>query len=1221
MGINSENNSNIENLKQQENLASAVDGVTSSAQQLASANTKVADSTRDMRDGIDSTTDKLDKMQEGLDKTLRSIHLLPAAIEEYTKTINKNMAYAREDLQEGFFKGILNEKLWGFRAELGRETEELKQAMEASKKSALQAIEHANKTGKEQDKQIADAAKLRAQQLETAYQNRKNMKFSQQLNIKLARDMKTQLLEIGKKMFSDLWGYAKKLLDDAYSKDKSTIEQNYDTIMSMNSYNHGEYAKLIDRLQEKIDASGLGDVISVNTLQENLTKTMQMGLQGALAESNAYYASIAEKAGITFDWYGTEWTNLISQMNRTGKDYEKVMKSVITTTDDLAEVYGDSTGLAGGRANQMMSAASTLGTTYGLSEEAIGNIYKSLAVTSQELTNYGIDTTNFVQDITGALESGLSNKDLGVIFGTGGASGAEVEAKIKAGRFDELMLQYMDNLEAMYKGQNSEMVNALQGALGSSFSNTDYQAFQTYWEQEGSLSDNFNKVMSASNSSMEDINGELKNYVTTQESYETKMENNLAKIAEFYTQNPILEVIGKTLQGGLATIIGILTAWGGKQLLNKFLGGKAGNPGGLFNFGKSLRNSKLPDGFKLGKNGQLLELQASKGGSGPLRWMKSSKSVSDVTGGATKVGGLSKIGQFFNNGTAFASKGGTLAKVGSKVFSTGGKALGITGSLISMGIDGYQGYKEDGWAGAIRGAITGSGKAATSGWDVAKGAGSGALKGAGIGMMFGPLGAGIGAAVGGLAGLVTGIIDVTDKQKQLKIGLEGLNTAAANFTETLSKSEERQTKSLSLEKLAEKAKKGDIAATKQLASIIPDVNNYLDENGTLQAEYGDTLDQLIKLEQQKLYRETLYDYGTQYNENEALHAGTLKTNTETHLGNLTKAQTIKSWDSNLDTMTKNAENAHLTSGYSMSKMGFISYTDADGKTVEAPSVGKEKTEWEINTLKSLGAPQEIIDAVSNGSVSGTEALAKLGLFGDGSTNDTVKGYINGFDNWYNKYKDTYAEIQKAVSSLQKVIFTPEQIKSYMGFSSWSSLTSAWPSNAEFTAQDTFNRGFQAFNSLYDYASSKDSTVTAYLYNLLTDEQKSKYKSYFEYLTATYKDASPLALYEKFNSIAGFEEEYKPKFAVGTVGNSTIPYDNYLALLHRGEQIKTSAEVALDEAKHVASTNTQSTIHDVVLNQTNTIINLLTNIYQVLSSGRANPVKLSTKIKYDLPGAT
>ena len=132
----------------------------------------------------------------------------------------------------------------------------------------------------------------------------------------------------------------------------------------------------------------------------------------------------------------------------------------------------------------------------------------------------------------------------------------------------------------------------------------------------------------------------------------------------------------------------------------------------------------------------------------------------------------------------------------------------------------------------------------------------------------------------------------------------------------------------------------------------------------------------------------------------------------------------------------------------------------------------------------------------------------------------------------------------------------------------------------------------------------------------------EYKSFNE-IASQYADLKPSELLTWVNNsttanTTGGKLHYNAAFATGT---DYVPYDNYLALLHRGEQVKTSAEVALEEANHVASTNTQSAIHDVVLNQTNTIINLLTNIYQVLSSGRADPAKLSTKIKYDLPGAT
>lgn len=1208
MGINSENNNNTENLKQQENLASAVDGVTSSAQQLASANTKVADSTRDMRDGIDSTTDKLDKMQEGLDKTLRSIHLLPAAIEEYTKTINKNMAYAREDLQEGFFKGILNEKLWGFRAELGRETEELKQAMEASKKSALQAIEHANKTGKEQDKQIADAAKLRAQQLETAYQNRKNMKFSQQLNIKLARDMKTQLLEIGKKMFSELWGYAKKLLDDAYSKDKSTIEQNYDTIMSMNSYNHGEYAKLIDRLQEKIDASGLGDVISVNTLQENLTKTMQMGLQGALAESNAYYASIAEKAGITFDWYGTEWTNLISQMNRTGKDYEKVMKSVITTTDDLAEVYGDSTGLAGGRANQMMSAASTLGTTYGLSEEAIGNIYKSLAVTSQELTNYGIDTTNFVQDITGALESGLSNHDLGVIFGTGGATGDQVEQKIKEGKFDELIVQYMNNLEMYYKDQNSEMVTALQGALGSSFSNTDYQAFQTYWEQEGSFSANFEKAMGASNSDIEDINGELKNYVTTQESYETKMENFMADIAEWMVQNPVAEVLGKTIQSGLSTIIGILLGFLGNQALNKFLGGGSGGDDinlskkslsnlktSFSNIWKGKQTNVLKSGYSIADNGAIYAPDGSFASAGDA--YAKTNGLNKFFSIKAKPEGISQIGGGTTLGAGATTVAGGLALIA-------GTAMAINDAKKAEenGISGWKGaltgYTEvaknegDVTAQTARNTLKG---AAIVGGATAVGAGlTGLATGATVGSAVPVIGTAIGAIVGLTAGLVTGYVEYTKASNVLLRNTANLAEGLAKTAESTAEVHQAFQKLHNIYSVREEAEKGNSDAIESLVSQFPVLGKYVDESGNKLDGFDRVLDNLIKSMEADTNTKGVS------NMNEVFKDTSIEEIKKGHGSMYNQLGDVAKWASQ-----KNKSEAVG----SLMDSGTIS-------DISKGVVGKGNTEWvKTSTGEKIKAKDLIDELVSAGAlesaddVNGWDIKEVVGLA-------QHAGVLAGED-----YKTHYfSKIDSLTSDSSALVSLATELESIKSFAE----------NMDLTAYlDQFERqGFVSGVKASEIATNWDLAMQSawgihkantYYENALSDASGGQYVTP-EDVSATLFTTLPSTAWknEKFRKAMGLSVEPPGSFAVGT---DYVPYDNYLALLHRGEQVKTSAEVALDEAKHVASTTTQSAIHDVVLNQTNTIINLLTNIYQVLSSGKADTANLSTKINYDLPGVT
>lgn len=1199
MGINSENNN--ENLKQQEAMANAIDGATAGAQQFANATEAAGKAGKKMTGSLSEITEGIDDFSEGLDKALKSIHLLPGAIEEYTKIANKNMAYAAEDIREGFIKGIFNEKLWAVRAELGRETEELKIAMEQARKS----MEQAEASNDEYEKHTAQ---LRYEQLKTAYDERKDMKVSQQLNKKLAYDMKTELLKIGKQMFSDLWSYAKKILDEAYAKDKSTIEQNYGTIMSYNSYNHGEYAKLIDRLQEKIDASGLGDVISINTLQENLTKTMQSGLQGALAESNAYYASIAEKAGITFDWYGSEWTTLISQMNRTGKDYEKVMKSVISTTDDLAEIYGDSKGLSEGRANQMMAAASSLGTTYGLSEDAIGNIYKSLAVTSQELTNYGIDTNNFVQDITGALQSGLSNPDLGVIFGTGGATGDQVEQKIKEGKFDELILQYMNNLEDMYKGQNTEMVNALQGALGSSFSTTDYQAFQTYWEQEGSFSTNFEKAMGKSNSSIGDIEGELKDYVTTQESYETKMENSMADIAEWMVQNPVAEVLGKTIQTGINSIIGILLAYLGNQALNKFLGGKGPNGEGINLSKNSLNNLKtsfsniwkgkqtnvLKSGYNIADNGAIYAPDGSFASAGNA--YARTNGLNKFFSITAKPEGISQIG------------GGTT--LGAGATAVGGAAALIAGG--AMAVNDYNEAKKNGISG-WEGALTGYTEIAKNEKDVAAQAAKNAAKGALIGGGAAALGAGIagmatgaavgssvpvigtiiGAVVGLAAGVTTGIIEYNKASNVLLRNTanlaEGLSKTAKSTTEVYNEFQ----KLSSIYEAREAAESGNTDAISALVKQFPVLSKYVDDSGNKLEGFDRVLNNLIKSMEAETNAKGIS------NMEEVFKDTSVKEIKKGHGAMYDGLASIAKW-SNMD---KNAE-----------QKGSLMTSDSI-EDISKGTVGKGNAEWiKTSSGEKIKAEEIINELVSSGvlssadDVNGWDIKEVVGL-AQHSGILSGKGYVGD-------YKSKIDSLTSGASELQSLATEIQSIESFAQNADLAAYLTQYETHGHIPGVNA-----QDFAANWDKAMQLAWGVhkaNTYYPNAISDATNYRFETPEDFAAATFTELpSKVWDNEEFRTAMGLSVKPPGSFAVGT---DYVPYDNYLALLHRGEQVRTSAEVALEEAnKHIASSTTSKAIHDVVLNQTNTIISILTNIYEALAGSSKSPVPKAGTIKYDLPG--
>ena len=1161
MGINSENNN--ENLKQQEAMADAIDGTIAGAQKLSKATDDSARAAAKMGGKFEQITEGLDDFYATANKLDQALNLLPATLHDITVTMNKNMAYVSGELKDSFFKGIINEKLYAVRAELGRETEELRQAMI----SAQEAVDLAKKSG---DQEHLAYAQRKADQLSYAYEQRRNMSDSQKLNKKLAIDMKTELVKIGKQMFSDIWKYAQRILNDAYAKDKSTIEQSYGTVMAYNSYNQGEYAKLIDRLQEKLEASGLGDVISVNTLQENLVKTLQTGLQGALAESNAYYASIAEKAGITFDWYSTDWTTLMSQMERQGRDYEGLMKSMVTITDDLAETYGDSVGLAQGRANQMMTAAANWGTTYGLDESQISNIYKSLAVTSQEFSSYGIDTTKLINDITTAMQSGLSTQEAGILFGTGGATGADVEAKIKAGKFDELIVQYMSNIENLYKGHgnNAELVKALNDALGGSFDINDYAALDTYWSENGSFSVNFKEGFNSIGSTLENVTGELENYVTEQESYETRMENYLADIAEVMVQNPVLEVISRAVQTGLSSIISILTTY---LMAKSFMGVTGGGSGSS---GTGLLNTLM-----YGKTSQVLRegVTKTKGGyfyKGGTRISAKDAYTTQTSGGLKNLlsnpkaigGGMIAAGAIM--GVKDSISAGTSAAANWDTYTTNDKWNAVDNTILAA-ITGHNANLSN--AEKMQKAKEGK----TFDWgEMFTNAGKGALVGGGIGAVAGGgvfswASTGIGAAIGAVSGAISNAIQQAMDMKDYK---DFVNSDLGKLSETISAASEANDKFItslvnyqnkvnelkSVQDQLTAAKSGDLELSERELRIL--------ENKAKALEYE------LQLELQKLG-----------------DAQDIVDTQKTYIDIINKKGT-----------------------------GIAAYRRVKAS---AESSGlDENTDWSNISdeyLKAVISDEDLKAMVDSGIIkhTGNDRTTRLGIFqtlvGNSNSNFIGSDYDDDVETDYFSHASTKdgtlestfdTAVQEATSALNQLSTT--------GTGVLGTIDAETPMKVLHNAMTLYMEG--AYNQLKTTYAGKSDTE---LQDMLISEQGD--------LSEMLKDLAPSF---PLNKISEYQA-YLKNNSVGpgklsgyyATGTEYVPYDNYIALLHRGEQVRTAAEVAVDKAnQHVASVDVASTINDTLVTQTNTIIQILTNIYNIIASN-ATSAKPINNMVYDLIG--
>lgn len=112
------------------------------------------------------------------------------------------------------------------------------------------------------------------------------------------------------------------------------------------------------------------------------------------------------------------------------------------------------------------------------------------------------------------------------------------------------------------------------------------------------------------------------------------------------------------------------------------------------------------------------------------------------------------------------------------------------------------------------------------------------------------------------------------------------------------------------------------------------------------------------------------------------------------------------------------------------------------------------------------------------------------------------------------------------------------------------------------------------------------------------------------------------IYNRYNSFADFD--YSPgltshKFKLGI---DYVPFDNFPALLHKGEKVMTATEATLQRSKGPQSTSVNSKLLDVLQLQTNTIIDILNKIYIAMPSSNLKKLAASSYVNevkpYTLP---
>lgn len=1150
------------------NLRKAADDTSRSAKEVSNSTKSELNEYKTVLGGLaKESKDLTDSIKAGKSLLKDSSSLVDSA----QRAIQDSMTFSNKSMSEAFSFG---KKVSAYKAQADREIAEAQRNMNnviEEMDKAIKKMQDAAAANGEAVEDNAEYQKLLAER--NAAESRKlemdNIKEIGYSRVKAQNELKTKAINMLKGAIDTIAAYYQKAFANAYSSVMSAYENTYHDITSYNAYSKKEYNQVIDSMQAFIKENGLNESINMSDYLEEVKGVLQGGLTGPLAEQVAKYSILSKEGGISADFSDQSFQKMIKKvydqkLQETGSEQEALaaseglLEQIMTQSKAVIEETGDSFGFANGQINTMMNSIWEMSSIMNMTDEAVKKSTTSMTALNGVLGKTGMDTTAIYEQIEKYASEGFNGSSALAMLNFSGMDSEQAKAEIAKNGVGSLIEKTISGIYRNYSGNAGEFQKAINDALGSDYDLKSIQSMLSTYKTEEDFMKAYKGAMSAAQGTDSDAYmAGLKEFNTEAEQLNNYAENFMTDSAQLAQESNLIRI-------------------GVDSLVDYFTGNKVSNIfGSIADLGNLLVNAFGKGGGNIGDN-----------------------LVSKVTGKLTSTfGKTGSIGKFFNNGTAFASKGGSLAKVGSKVFSTGGKALGVAGTLVSMGLDAYSGYKEDSAEGAFRGAITGSGKAAESGWDIAKGAGSAAFKGAGIGMMFGPLGVAIGAAVGGLTGLAVGLNDYLDEQNRAARTIKNVDAAYTKMKESVEEYQAEKEKLAVIEedyaKIVNENGEAIIGATPpaSIAEKYPQLSAYLDENGAVTQQYTELLEKLIAADERANAAKLL---NTNFD--------TLKQTSSTDLNNtMNVAEDAKKGSEFVDIF--NDSNNKIES-MSQDAMGntTVTYTDASGK--------KQTKSISSSALDAIGVTAQDLINMSSQNEGGINTFTKTDAEGnvynvnaakdsDSLLSSTV-AVTSAKSNAQNKLDDAYITQLKYAETFFKpasAFFKDNNITLKSSYGKDEKTDEEW---SKF-ATDAGDRWDATIKDVFD-------TYNTGLTNLKNYDWKNgplklddiELKSWDD-VVARYGSVSPSKLlawqHAATNSNAWFSGgnlDYTPAFKTGL---SYVPYDNFLARLHKGERVQTAAEVNLEKANYAAdgSSKMAAALQDSLVRQTDVIIGLLQDI--------------------------
>ena len=218
-----------------------------------------------------------------------------------------------------------------------------------------------------------------------------------------------------------------KILEDAANKVEQAWDSALHVINQSQGYNKAALQDLMSVYAQRLKAEGLSGVVSGADITTNLSKVLESGLSGAVAEEFAYIATILGEAIPTQDFfaYGASYASLAANAIQQGKSQAEAIALANQELEQFASnlLYSSRT-LAGGFTTGLQNASS-------LFDTAVQIVNTSRSGSVSNVSGVLTSIAGIVGAIAPDLAPGLTN--LIGSLATGGNSGSLVALRSLAG--------------------------------------------------------------------------------------------------------------------------------------------------------------------------------------------------------------------------------------------------------------------------------------------------------------------------------------------------------------------------------------------------------------------------------------------------------------------------------------------------------------------------------------------------------------------------------------------------------------------------------------------------------------------------------------------------------------------------------------------------------------------------------------------------------------------